>query len=126
MPELSIRILREHEREQTNISKANARSMIEAIPMKKMPESYTLNLTGLSDSIMIGQWERHGDIVSEYLGRFEFNGERYQVSIRRDGKEKFVADIMDKNKNIVAESGTWNFNIIDQKLNESWKEYIGL
>jgi|GEM_PF-2584366 len=100
--------------------------MIEAIPMKKMPESYTLNLTGLSDSIMIGQWERHGDIVSEYLGRFEFNGERYQVSIRRDGKEKFVADIMDKNKNIVAESGTWNFNIIDQKLNESWKEYIGL
>lgn len=93
-----------------------------------MPETYSLILTDVPNHIDLPMRTHNEEPVrGDFSGTFHYNNKKYNVSIRRVG-DQLIGNICLDDQNI-ADLGECHFGIredreLDEKLNESWEDYI--
>ncbi|MCL2712054.1 MAG: hypothetical protein FWD37_02100 [Methanomassiliicoccaceae archaeon] len=89
-----------------------------------MPQTYGLNLTGVRDDLTLYVWIYGENWKREYKGIFLYGIRGYLITVTTDGNGLYSGDIR-TDEEIVAESGgSFRDEVMDEKLNESWKKYI--
>jgi len=89
-----------------------------------MPEAYNLDLEGVLKRVQLYVWTYGENWKREYRGIFLHDIRAYQITVRTEDSRLFTGEICTDTEVVAVSGGAYLGEIMDEKLNESWKEYV--